>query len=76
MNFRSSMQSGALLGVLLIIFSVAGCAVESDRVLMSRYAGNGYCHMKIESRGDPHTPGEREVVDYYGPCDERPSPRR
>jgi hypothetical protein len=34
------------------------------------------CHMKIETYGDPNMPTEREVVDYYGPCDERPGPRR
>jgi hypothetical protein len=43
---------------------------------MRRHAGYNYCHMKVESAGDPSRPGEREVVDYYGPCDERPTPRR
>ena len=55
---------------------LAACASEGDRVLMRRYAGYGYCNMKIETAGDPNMPTEREVVDYYGPCDERPTPRR
>ena len=55
---------------------VFGCGAEGDRILMKRHAGNNYCHMKVETRGDPNKPGEREVVDYYGPCDERPTARR
>lgn len=58
------------------VISASGCTAEPDRILMKRHAGNNYCHMKIETHGDPNRPGEREVVDYYGPCDERPSPRR
>lgn len=55
---------------------LGGCTSREDRVLMRRYAGYGYCHMKVESAGDPSWPTEREVVDYYGSCDERPTPRR
>lgn len=70
-NFR---YAAAFSGMLLVL--AAGCAAESDRVLMRRYAGHDYCHMKIETRGDPNWPADREVVDYYGHCDDRPSPRR
>jgi len=52
---------------------ILGCTAEPDRVLLKEHAGNNYCHMKIETHGDPRIPTEREVVDYYGPCDERPS---
>jgi hypothetical protein len=55
---------------------LGACTAEPDRVLMRRYAGYNYCHMKVETAGDPARPTEREVVDYYGPCDERPTPRR
>jgi hypothetical protein len=29
--------------------------------------------MKIETSSDPANPTQREVVDFYGACDERPS---
>ena len=54
---------------------LAGCTSQPDRVIMSRHAGYDHCHMKVESRGDPSMPTEREVVDYYGHCDDRPTPR-
>jgi hypothetical protein len=60
----------------MLLTLIAACTAEPDRVLMRRYAGYGYCNMKIETAGDPSRPTEREVVDYYGPCDERPTPRR
>ena len=56
---------------LLAIFfgSLAGCTTEGDRVIYRRHAGYNYCHTKVETAGDPLMPTEREVVDYYGPCD-------
>jgi hypothetical protein len=53
-----------------------GCTAEPDRILMKVHGEDNRCHMKIETYGDPTMPTEREVVDYYGPCDERPGPRR
>ena len=62
------------IATLAIFFaSMAGCtATTPDRVLYRQYAGYGYCHMKVETAGDPFKPTEREVVDFYGPCDELP----
>jgi hypothetical protein len=59
--------SAALLGILSA--SLAGCTAVGDRVIYRRYAGHNYCHTKVETAGDPLMPTEREVVDYYGPCD-------
>ena len=63
-------KSTVLLFFLLAIG--AGCAVQRDRVLLREYAGYNYCHMKVETAGDPLMPTEREVRDFYGPCDEWP----
>jgi hypothetical protein len=61
------------LALLTLLFaSLMGCTAMPDRVLYREYAGYGNCHMKIETAGDPFMPTEREVVDYYGPCDARP----
>lgn len=56
----------------VIVVPIIGCTATPDRVLYREYAGHGNCHMKIETAGDPYRPTEREVVDYYGPCDARP----
>jgi hypothetical protein len=54
----------------ILCASLAGCtAGRGDRVIYQRYAGYNYCHTKVETSGDPLMPTEREVVDYYGPCD-------
>jgi hypothetical protein len=74
MNFPRMTRALMLVAVTLTFASA--CTAEPDRVLMRRYAGYGYCNMKIETAGDPSRPTEREVVDYYGPCDERPTPRK
>jgi hypothetical protein len=74
MNVKQTIRTLGLLAMFLGL--VSACTAEPDRVLMRRYAGYGYCNMKIETAGDPSRPTEREVVDYYGPCDERPTPRR
>ena len=61
-------------GAMLVLFaSLVGCTAAPDRVLYRQYAGYNYCHMKIETGTDPANPGQREVIDSYGPCDERPS---
>jgi len=62
------MKNVALLSVLCAF--LVGCAAERDRVIYQRYAGYNYCHTKIEtSARDPVRPGDRTVVDHYGPCD-------
>jgi hypothetical protein len=51
--------------------TAAGCSVQRDRVIYQRYAGfDNYCHTKVETqpRGTVR-PDDREVIDYYGPCD-------
>lgn len=62
--------------VIPLILSFMGCTAQPDRILLKEQGENNQCHMKIETYGDPARPTEREVVDYYGPCDERPPPRR
>jgi len=60
--------------LMIILFaSLVGCTAVPDRILMKEYAGYNYCHMKVETGGDPSMPTQREVIDFYGPCDERPS---
>lgn len=49
--------------------SLTGCTAQRDRIIYQRYAGYNYCHTKVETYGDPLMPTEREIVDYYGPCD-------
>ena len=61
-------------GAMLILFaSLFGCTAAPDRILYKEYAGYNYCHMKVETGTDPANPSKREVIDFYGPCDERPS---
>ena len=59
--------SAALFSILCA--SLAGCTAEGNRIIYQRHAGYNYCHTKVEIPGDPLRPTEREVVDYYGPCD-------
>ncbi len=67
----------AIFGFPIVLFlSFMGCTAQPDRILMKVQGEDNRCHMKIETYGDPLMPTEREVVDYYGPCDERPGPRR
>ncbi|TMA83096.1 MAG: hypothetical protein E6J74_36805 [Deltaproteobacteria bacterium] len=60
---------GLMASLIILGASLAGCTAAPDRVLYRRYAGNNYCHMKVETAGDPIMPTEREVIDFYGPCD-------
>ena len=62
--------------VTMLFLSFMGCTATPDRILLKEEGEDNRCHMKIETYGDPANPTEREVVDYYGPCDERPDPRR
>jgi len=62
----------AIVPLTILFASLVGCTARPDRVLFREYAGYGYCHMKVETAGDPLMPTEREVVDFYGPCDARP----
>ena len=59
----------------MLVLSSMGCTAAPDRILLKERGADNRCHMKIETYGDPAMPTEREVVDYYGPCDERPGPR-
>jgi hypothetical protein len=53
-----------------ILCTVAGCAVERDRIIYQRHAGyNNYCHTKVETARDTERPGDRDIIDFYGPCD-------
>jgi hypothetical protein len=61
-------------GAMLILFaSLVGCAAAQDRIVYKEYAGYNYCHMKVETSPDPGNPMRREVIDFYGSCDESPS---
>ena len=55
--------------VSLALGLAAGCTAQRDRIIYQRYAGYNYCHTKVEKAGDPQRPTEREIVDFYGPCD-------
>jgi len=61
--------AGSLAGLIALLGSLIGCTVDRDRVLYRRYAGYNYCHMKVETTADPARPGERDIIDFYGPCD-------
>jgi hypothetical protein len=57
--------------LLTILYMLVGCAAERDRIIYQKHAGAyNYCHTVAETPArDPIRPGERQVVDYYGPCD-------
>lgn len=63
----------------ILVGSLMGCgAGRSGAILYQREAGNGYCNTKFRPVGpsDPGKPGSTgsgDVIDYYGPCDERPN---
>jgi hypothetical protein len=65
-------QQLSLASLVILFASLVGCTAAPDRILLKEYAGYNYCHMKIETGGDPTMPTQREVIDFYGPCDERP----
>ena len=67
---KQKLSSGAML---ILFASLIGCTAAPDRILYKEYAGYNYCHMKVETSSDPGNPNHREVIDSYGPCDERPS---
>ena len=54
-----------------VLYTLAGCAVERDRIIYQRHAGaTNYCHTKVETAArDTGNPNDREIVDFYGPCD-------
>jgi hypothetical protein len=54
---------------LVLCASLAGCAAQRDHIIYQRHAGYNYCHTKVETAGNPLMPNERDIVDYYGPCD-------
>ena len=68
------MKHELLSGAMLILFaSLVGCTTPPDRIVYKEYAGYNYCHMKVETSPDPGNPMRREVIDFYGSCDESPS---
>ncbi len=62
-------------GVVASVYLV-GCGAEADRILSKEQGANNQCHFKIETASDATRPGERIIVDHYGPCDETPSLRK
>ena len=66
------MKRNLLMASLTGLFaSFSGCSAgPRDRILLKEYAGYDYCHMKIETDGIDPVRYERDVVDFYGPCDE------
>ena len=60
---------GTVVLLWILASSLAACTATHDRVISQRYAGHNYCNTKVETAGDPLMPTERDVVDYYGPCD-------
>ena len=67
---KQKLSSGAML---ILFASLVGCTAAPDRIIYKEYAGYNYCHMKVETGSDSANPSQREVIDFYGPCDERPS---
>jgi hypothetical protein len=68
------MKRNGSLALLTILFAgLVGCTSAPDRIIYKEYAGYNYCHMKIETSSDPANPTQREVIDFYGACDEHPS---
>jgi len=56
--------------------SLIGCSAgPRDRILLKEYAGYNYCHMKIETDGIDPVRYDRDIVDFYGPCDETSASR-
>ena len=56
--------------------SLIGCSAgPRDRILLKEYAGHNYCHMKIETDGTDPVRYDRDIVDFYGPCDETSASR-
>jgi hypothetical protein len=68
------MKRNGSLALLTILFAgLVGCTSAPDRIIYKEYAGYNYCHMKIETSSNPANPTQREVIDFYGACDEHPS---
>ena len=61
--------------VVILFIPLLGCTSRSDRVLSQERGADNRCHTKLETYGNATTLSDREVVDYYGPCDERPERR-
>jgi hypothetical protein len=61
-----------LVTFVILLVSLVGCTAHGDRILLKERGADNRCHMKIERST---TLSDREVVDYYGPCDERPDRR-
>jgi hypothetical protein len=66
-------RKGSLASLIVLFAGLVGCTAAPDRIIYKEYAGYNYCHMKIETSTDPGNPIQREVIDFYGACDEHPS---
>jgi hypothetical protein len=66
-------SKGSLVLLAILLAGLVGCTAAPDRIIYREYAGYNYCHMKVETSPNPGNPMEREVVDFYGACDEHPS---
>jgi hypothetical protein len=67
---KQKLSSGAML---ILFASLVGCTAVPDRIIYKEYAGYNYCHMKVETSSYSANPSQREVIDFYGPCDETAS---
>ena len=66
---KQKLSSGAML---ILFASLVGCTAAPDRILYKEYAGYNYCHMKVQTSSTAN-PRQREIIDFYGPCDETAS---
>jgi hypothetical protein len=66
---KQKLSSGARL---ILFASLVGCTAVPDRIIYKEHAGYNYCHMKVETASTAN-PSQREVIDFYGPCDETAS---
>lgn len=78
MKKNAEMKSSKLfrsVTVVILFILLVGCTSRSDRILSQERGPDNRCHMKIETYGNATTLADREVIDYYGPCDELPERR-
>jgi hypothetical protein len=66
-------RKGSFVLLVILFAGLIGCTAAPDRIIYKEYAGYNYCHMKVETSSEPGNPVQREVIDFYGACDEHPS---
>ena len=64
-----------LAGLLLIgSLGAVNAAMAADGVIEDvPLTASSYCHEKFTAKDQDETPGSQEIVDFYGPCSERPT---